>query len=258
VSAKLVLERVGKTFLSRTGEVQALRGIDLAVEEGEFVTLVGPSGAGKTTLLNLVAGLERPDEGCVRVNGRLVRGPGPDRVVMFQEPALFPWLSVAANVEFGLAVRGMARRRRRELALAWLRMVHLEAFADAWVHELSGGMRQRVALVRALVLEPEVLLMDEPFAALDPPTRQALTAELEALWQRLHMTVLFVSHQVSSGVQLADRVVALGLRPGRVVDEYRVTLPRPRAPDMPGLDALVHRIEARTQRERPEEPERAG
>jgi len=258
---KLVVDGVGKAFSTRTGDLRALKGIDLSVFPGEFVTLVGPSGSGKTTLLNIIAGLEEPDEGRVLVDSRPVRGPGPDRVVMFQEAALFPWLTVRANVEFGLAMRGTPRRERRERSTAYLRMVRLDAFAEARVHELSGGMRQRVALVRALVLDPDVLLMDEPFASLDAESRDALAHELEHLWDQLHMTVVFVSHHVHEGVRLADRVIAFGQRPGRILAEYPVDRPRPRGADDEALAALARTIEARftadVRAEQASEPARA-
>ncbi len=242
---KLQLERVGKVFRAKSGEVEALRGINLRLRKGEFVSLVGPSGCGKTTTLNIIAGLEEADEGEVLVDGRAVRGPGPDRTVMFQESALFPWMTVRRNVEFGLLLKGVGRAKRREKAEEYLKLVHLQQFADSFVHTLSGGMRQRVALARALVLEPEVLLMDEPFAALDAQTQQKLAGELEALWKQLQMTVVFVTHHVANGVQLAERVVVFGTHPGRIIAEYEVDLPRPRRLDDPALLALSERITER-------------
>jgi NitT/TauT family transport system ATP-binding protein len=242
---KLELSGVGKVFKAKTGEVVALRDIHLSVEKGEFVALVGPSGCGKTTLLNIIAGLEIPDEGEVRVDGRVVRGPGPDRIVMFQESALFPWLTVRANVEFGLSLKGLRRAERRRRALEGLKLVHLSAFADSYIHELSGGMRQRVALVRSLVLEPEVLLMDEPFAALDAQTRESLTRELEAIWNAMRMTVVFVTHQVSSGIELAERMIVFGVHPGRIIGDYPVELPRPRQEADPRVSRLAERITER-------------
>jgi len=242
---KLELSNVGKVFKTKTGEVEALRGIHLKVEKGEFVALVGPSGCGKTTLLNIIAGLEIPDEGKVLVDGNAVCSPGPDRIVMFQESALFPWLTVRANIEFGLALKGLRRPERRRRALEGLRLVHLSGSADAYVHQLSGGMRQRVALVRALVLEPEVLLMDEPFAALDAQTRASLSRELEALWKAMEMTVVFVTHHVSSGVELAERMVVFGAHPGRIIGDYRVDLARPRREDDPRVVHLAEHITER-------------
>jgi NitT/TauT family transport system ATP-binding protein len=215
------------------------------MRKGEFVSLVGPSGCGKTTLLNIIAGLEMPDEGEVLVDGHAVKAPGPDRTVMFQESALFPWLTVQANVEFGLMLKGVGRKERRRRALDGLKLVHLSSFASSYVHELSGGMRQRVALVRSLVLEPEVLLMDEPFAALDAESRLSLTRELESLWKQMQMTVVFVTHQVSSGVQLGERVLAFGTHPGRIIAQYHVDLPRPRREEDPALLKLSEEITER-------------
>ncbi len=242
---KLELSDVGKAFKTKSGHVEALRGIHLRVEKGEFVALVGPSGCGKTTLLNIIAGLEIPDEGQVLVDGKAVSSPGPDRIVMFQESALFPWLTVRANIEFGLALKGLRRPERRRRALEGLKLVHLSGFADSYVHQLSGGMRQRVALVRALVLEPEVLLMDEPFAALDAQSRASLSRELEGLWKAMEMTVVFVTHHVSSGIELAERMVVFGAHPGRIIGDYRVDLARPRREDDPWVARLAEHITER-------------
>lgn len=242
---KLELVGVSKIFATKTGEVEALRNIHLSLRRGEFISLVGPSGCGKTTLLNIIAGLEIPDEGDVRVDGRTVKAPGPDRIVMFQESALFPWLTVRSNVEFGLMLKGLSRKARTKKAVEGLKLVGLSAFADSFVHELSGGMRQRAALARALVLEPDVLLMDEPFAALDAESRGALTREIEALWKQMAMTVVFVTHHVPGGVQLAERVIVFGTHPGRILGEYRIDLPRPRREGERGLVELSEVITER-------------
>ncbi len=239
---KLQLVEIGKVFVTKTGQVEALRKINLTLQKGEFVALMGPSGCGKTTLLNLVAGLEQADEGQVRVDGKVVKGAGPDRIVMFQESALFPWLNVQSNVEFGMALQKVNRRERRRRASEGLQHVHLSSFAKSYVHELSGGMRQRVALARALVLKPDILLMDEPFAALDADTRLALTREVESLWKEMQMTVVFVTHHVPSGVQLAERIVVFGTHPGRILSEYRVDFPRPRDEADPEVLALSQQI----------------
>ncbi len=227
----IVLDGVAKIFTSTRGTVEALADMHLDIDEGEFVCLVGRSGCGKTTLLNLIAGLDRPDAGSVLVDGRPVRGPGPDRGVLFQESALFPWLSVRQNVEFGMAMQKVPRRERRRRALGWLRTVGVHPFADAFVHELSGGMRQRVSLARALALEPRILLMDEPFAALDVHSRAALHAELERLWMDTGKTIVFVTHDVGEAVRLGSRVIVLGRRPARVCCSVEVPLPRPRTDD---------------------------
>jgi NitT/TauT family transport system ATP-binding protein len=204
---------------------------DLVIPRGAFVCVVGPSGCGKSTVLNLVAGLERPSAGEVRVRGAPVAGPGPDRTVMFQDSALFPWLSVRANVAFPLEVAGVPAAASAARVERALRLVHLWRFRDAQPHELSGGMRQRAALARALVGEPAILLMDEPFAALDAQTRGLLHAELERIWLATRCTVVFVTHNVREAVRLGDRVLVFGTRPGRLTCDLAVELPRPRDAD---------------------------
>jgi NitT/TauT family transport system ATP-binding protein len=229
VPAKLSVSGVTKTFAGTKGRITALDHVTLDVEEGEFVGLVGPSGCGKTTLLNLVAGLERPDAGTVQFDGRPVEGPGSDRMVMFQESALFPWLDVMENVLFGLRLKpGLDRSTRRGFAHYYLRMVGLDRFRHSSVHELSGGMKQRVALARALAPEPRVLLMDEPFAALDALTREQFYRDLQQIQQARRRTVILVTHNVREAVTLADRVVLLSAHPGRIREEFRISLPRPR------------------------------
>jgi NitT/TauT family transport system ATP-binding protein len=236
---KLEIREVSKVFHSRGGHIHALDGISLTVEQGEFVCLVGPSGCGKTTLLNIVAGLVAPSRGEVRVDGRLVSGPGTDRVVIFQDGALFPWLNVRANVEFGLKMADVPAARRRELSDQFLHMVHLHRFADVYVHELSGGMKQRVALARALVLDPAVLLMDEPFGSLDAQTRDILHLELQDIWARTRKTILFVTHNVREALCLGDRVIVLTAQPGRVKAEFKIALPHPRQIEDHALVDLV-------------------
>ena len=225
---KLELCSVTKTFLSKRGDTRALQDISLSVAPGEFVCLLGPSGCGKSTLLNLIAGLETPDTGSVLMDGQPVTEPGRDRVVIFQEAALFPWLNVQDNVAFGLAAAGVPKAEQADKALQYLRLVHLGSFKKAFVHELSGGMKQRVALARALALEPEVLLMDEPFAALDAQTRDTLHGELQDIWTQTSKTIVFVTHNVREAFVLGDRVVLMSARPGRIKREFRCELPRPR------------------------------
>ncbi len=232
------LSGVSKRFPAARHGSLALTGVDLAIPTGQFVCLVGPSGCGKSTILNLVAGLEAPTAGEVRVRGERVTGPGPDRTVMFQDSALFPWLSVERNVAFPLEIARLPRGERAVRIERALRMVHLWRFRTAQPHELSGGMRQRAALARALVADPSILLMDEPFAALDAQTRDVLHAELERIWLETRRTVIFVTHNVREAVRLGDRVVILGTRPGRVKRVLDVDLPRPRDPD----DREVHRL----------------
>lgn len=226
---KLVVDGVSKTFRIRRRDVCALDNVSLNVREGEFVCLVGPSGCGKTTLLNIIAGLETPERGQVLADGQPITGPGRDRMVMFQESALFPWLDVLGNLLFGLNLKpNLRRRERREVAHFYLKLVGLDKFTHANIHELSGGMKQRVALARALAPNPRVLLMDEPFAALDALTREQLYGDIQRIWQERRKTILFVTHNVREAACLGDRVVLFSPNPGRIREEFSVTLPRPR------------------------------
>jgi NitT/TauT family transport system ATP-binding protein len=226
---KLVVENVTKRFRTHKGEIHALDNVSLAVREGEFVCLVGPSGCGKTTLLNLIAGLDLPDSGQILANGKPVTGPGSDRMVMFQEPALFPWLDVFDNVMFGLKLKPrLNNKERREVATYYLELVGLQRFMYANIHELSGGMKQRVALARCLAPNPRVLLMDEPFAALDALTREQLYGDLQEICRKRPKTILFVTHNVREAACLGDRVVLFSPNPGRVQEQFPVGLPRPR------------------------------
>ena len=226
---KLVVEGVSKSFPGRSGTVHALENVSLQVKEGEIVCLVGPSGCGKSTLLYIIAGLEQPDGGRVLADGQPIPGPGRDRMVMFQESALFPWLDVMGNVLFGLKLKpNLKDPERREVARYYLQLVGLEKFARANIHELSGGMKQRVALARALAPNPRVLLMDEPFAALDAMTREQLYGDIQEIWRKRRKTIVFVTHNVREAACLGDRVLLFSPRPGRIREEFRVDLPRPR------------------------------
>ncbi len=243
MSAELEIRNVSKTFLTRSGGVGALENISLEVTEGEFICLVGPSGCGKSTLLNMVAGLETSGDGHIALDGRPIQGPGADRVVIFQEGGLFPWLTVIENVEFGLKERkDISKARRCEMAEYFLKLVHLDKFKNAYIHELSGGMRQRVAIARGLVLEPRILLMDEPFAALDTQTRDLLVEELRGIHDKLRNTILFVTHHVREAAYLADRVALFTFRPGRIKQIFPVDIPKPRDPDDPRLEKLIREI----------------
>jgi NitT/TauT family transport system ATP-binding protein len=225
----ITLSAVSKHFTSRRGTHHALAEVSLTIDEGQFVCLLGPSGCGKSTLLNLIAGLERPDAGSVLLDGKPITGPGPDRSVMFQDSALFPWLTVRRNVNFGLELAGIkGKAQQDELVESFLKKVHLWRFRDAYVHELSGGMKQRVALARALAPDPRVLLMDEPFAALDAQTRDVLHGELTEIWRATKKTVVFVTHNVREAVRLGDRVVLMAIRPGRIKLDEPIALARPR------------------------------
>jgi NitT/TauT family transport system ATP-binding protein len=226
-SPKLQIEHVRKEFSSRRGPVVALQDTHVSVQPGEFVCFVGPSGCGKSTLLNIIAGLDSPSHGVVLVNGQPIKGPGHDRGMIFQEPALFPWLNVIQNVEFGLRER-FEKERRQEVARYFLQLVHLGRFEKSYIHELSGGMKSRVAIARAFAMNPQVLLMDEPFAALDAQTRDILHEELQDIWSLTRKTILFVTHNVREAVILGDRVMVFTARPGKIKKEYRIELPHPR------------------------------
>jgi len=234
------IHQVSKTFEQRIGgSYKALDNISLTIGRGEFVSLLGPSGCGKSTVLNLVAGLEDHNEGTIEINGKKVNGPGADRVVVFQEHGLFPWLTVLDNVAFGLKQKGVGKKQRHELAMEQIKSVHLSRFADRYPHELSGGMRQRAAIARALAMDPEILLMDEPFAALDEQTRLILHKELEEIWMRTRKTILFITHNIREAVILSDRVVVMSTRPGTIKKEFAVKAARPRD----SADSVLHHVE---------------
>lgn len=221
-------QSVSKTYPGRTG-VQALAEVDLAIRDGEFVALLGPSGCGKSTLLNLLAGFEPLSDGHLTFAGQHVQKPGPDRAVVFQEASLFPWLSVWDNITFGPRVQRRSQIEYEEKARAMLRLVGLDAFKDALPAQLSGGMRQRVGIARALVMSPRALLMDEPFGALDAQTRLAMQQLLLDVWQTLGISVLFVTHDIDEAILLADRICVMSARPGRITREIQVDLRRPRS-----------------------------
>jgi NitT/TauT family transport system ATP-binding protein len=226
---KLSIEGVSKWFRDGVVEVHALDDVTLSVDEGEFVVLVGRSGCGKSTLLNMIAGLERPDKGTISAEGKPVTAPGRERMVMFQESALFPWLNVLGNVLFGLKLKpGLKDHERREVAQYYLKLVGLERNTKSNIHELSGGMRQRVALARALAPNPRMLLMDEPFAALDAMTREQLYGDLQEIWAARKKTIIFVTHNVREAACLGDRVVLFSPHPGRIREQFKIDLPRPR------------------------------
>ena len=242
------VEHVGLTFRSRSGaEVVALKDLSLEVADKEFSVIVGPSGCGKSSLLMLIAGLEEPTSGLCRVGGRVVHGPGSDRGMVFQGFSLFPWLTVEKNIEFGMSLKGMSPAKRRERARYYVQAVGLTGFENAYPKQLSGGMKQRVAIARSLANEPEVLLMDEPFGALDSQTRSVMQELLLGIWEREHKTVLFVTHDIDEAIFLADIVYVMSARPGRFIDRIEVGLPRPRSYGMqtsPEFIELKKRIQA--------------
>jgi len=225
----VIVENLSKAFPKEDGDViWALKDINLEIRDEEFICLVGPSGCGKTTLLRIIAGLESPTTGRVIVDGNVVTGPDPRRGMVFQEYSLFPWQKVIDNIAFGLEMRGVGKEERRRIGERYLEMVGLSQFRDAYPYELSGGMRQRVAIARALANDPDVLLMDEPFGALDAQTRNRMQGELLSIWEQTKKTILFVTHSVDEAVYLSDRIVVLTPRPGSVREIVEIPWPRPR------------------------------
>jgi NitT/TauT family transport system ATP-binding protein len=239
--SKLAISRLNKSF----GGLEALRGIDLAIERGEFISVVGPSGCGKTTFLRIIAGLEQASSGEVRLDGQAVRKPGGDRGFVFQNDSLLPWRDVFSNAMIGREISGLTGPAQRKHTMELLKLVGLEGFEHYYPRQLSGGMRQRVNLARALAIDPEILLMDEPFSALDAQTREIMQTELLRIWDDGRKTVLFVTHQIDEAVFLSDRVLVFGRRPGRLQEEVKIGLPRPRDLTMkrkPEFVALVDHI----------------
>jgi NitT/TauT family transport system ATP-binding protein len=238
MAAQIRIRNATKVFRAHGREVEALRDITFDVPAGQFACLLGPSGCGKSTLLNAVAGFSPPTSGSVEVDGRPVDGPGPDRGMVFQEYALFPWMTVEQNVAFGLDIRRMPKAEIREKVSSLLSMLHLGEFRDRYPKDLSGGMRQRVAIARVLAIDSPILLMDEPFGALDALTRHNLQDELLRIWESLRKTVLFVTHSIEESIYLADRIVVMTYRPGTVKRDLAVDLPRPRDTSAPAFNEL--------------------
>jgi NitT/TauT family transport system ATP-binding protein len=241
---------VGRVYESAQGPVTALRNIEFEVHNREFISVIGPSGCGKSTLIRIVSGLESCSSGAVLLDGKPVTGPGPDRGMVFQAYTLFPWLTVKQNVMFGPRMKGVAQARAEQQALEWLRVVGLSQFCDHYPSQLSGGMKQRVAIARALANEPRILLMDEPFGALDAQTRASMQAHLLKICASVEITVLFITHDLDEAIYLSDRIVVLGAHPGRVLEIIEVPVPRPRSTDQflsgpflatkARLEALIH------------------
>ena len=229
---KVKIDHVEKVYDGRNGKMIALNGIDLDIMENEFICVVGPSGCGKSTLLNIIAGLLEPTSGAVYVDDKKVEGTGTERGVVFQQYALFPWLTVLKNVMFGLKLKGMKDAEAKEIAMKYIKMVELEDFVDSYPKELSGGMKQRVAIARAYAVQPEVLLMDEPFGALDAQTRTQLQSELIRTWQEEKKTCFFITHDVEEAIILATKVIIMSARPGRIKKIVDINLPYPRTQDL--------------------------
>jgi NitT/TauT family transport system ATP-binding protein len=225
---KLEAKNIVKYFSHDSHNLKALGGINLKIESGDFVCLVGPSGCGKSTFLRIVAGLEKPDEGQIIFDGQPVTETGPERIMVFQEGALFPWLKVQDNVEFGLKMAGISKEERAKISRRYLDMMQLTKFADSFTYQLSTGMKQRVAIARALVMDPDVLLMDEPFAALDPQTRDLLLVEMQLIWEKTKKTILFVTHNVAEAAVLGTKVAVFSNRPSIIKKEFTNDFPRPR------------------------------
>jgi NitT/TauT family transport system ATP-binding protein len=242
---EVAIRGVGKSY----GDLVALDAVGFDIADGEFCSILGHSGCGKTTLLNLVAGFDRPSRGEIRVDGALVAEPSWERAMIFQDYALFPWLTVAGNVAFGLEMKRVPAHKRREIVRAHIELVGLAGFEDKLPHELSGGMKQRVAIARSLSVAPRVLLMDEPFAALDAQNRAFMQDELQRIWSRERKTVLLVTHSIDEAVKLSDRIIVMTRRPGRIKAELRVELPRPRDEEDPLYLALRKRLRALLQEE---------
>jgi len=241
----LTIRGVTKRFAVGDGEVEALAPVDLSIPKGEFVCMIGASGCGKSTLLRIIAGFEEPTTGSVAMYGKAITGPGSDRGMVFQDYALFPWMTVRENISFGLRQRHLPREEIVGTADEFIRMVGLERFADRYPNQLSGGMKQRVAIARVLANNASILLMDEPFGALDALTREQLQNELLQIWKRTGVTTIFVTHSVEEAVLLADRVLVMSAGPGRIDSDFRIDLPRPRDVSSPEFNALRRDIARR-------------
>lgn len=242
--AQILIDAVHKVFPTPGDDVVALKGIQLDIRPGEFVCLLGPSGCGKSTLLNAIAGFSLPTSGQIRVGSNVVTGPGPDRGMVFQEYALFPWMTVAKNIAFGLEVKGQAQAEIDSTVERLLKVLKLSDFRHRFPKDLSGGMRQRVAIARVLALDSPVMLMDEPFGALDALTRRSLQDELLRIWDELRKTIVFVTHSIEESIYLADRIVVMTYRPGMIKRDMRVDLPRPHDPSSSAFNALKRDLTA--------------
>jgi NitT/TauT family transport system ATP-binding protein len=241
-TSQIVVAGVNKVFRTGEREVVALKDINLEISEGQFVCLLGPSGCGKSTLLNAVAGFSLPSTGSIHADGKLVTGPGPERGMVFQEYALFPWMTVEQNIAFGLEIKGMEKAAIQTRVMELLKMLSLTDFKSRFPKDLSGGMRQRVAIARVLALDSPIMLMDEPFGALDALTRRNLQDELLRIWAELKKTIIFVTHSIEEAIYLADRIVVMTYRPGTVKRDLAITLPRLRDPSAPEFNALKREL----------------
>ncbi|WP_096201451.1 ABC transporter ATP-binding protein [Bacillus sp. FJAT-45350] len=241
--AGIQIEKVSKTFENKEEKTTytVFENIDLNVKTGEFVSLLGPSGCGKSTLLNIIAGLDSASTGTVTAEDKIVKAPGSDRGVVFQEAALMPWMTVLDNVMFALKKK-LSKDEAKKRAIEYLKLVHLSKFIDSYPHELSGGMKQRVSIARALAMDPSILLMDEPFGALDEQTRSTLHKEVQFIWETTRKTIVFVTHNIRESILLSDRIILMGTRPGGIIGEFTVDLPRPRKQASPEFVELEEKI----------------
>lgn len=239
---KLEAKNIVKYFDHEGHHLKALGGINLKIEAGDFVCLVGPSGCGKSTFLRIAAGLSAPDEGQILFDGKPITTTGPERIMVFQEGALFPWLKVVDNVEFGLKIAGIPKDERSQISNRYLDMMQLTKFADSYTYQLSTGMKQRVAIARALVMDPDVLLMDEPFASLDAQTRDLLLVEMQLIWEKTKKTILFVTHNVAEATVLGNKIVVFSNRPSIIKKEFENNFPRPRVTEDESLLKLQQEI----------------
>lgn len=235
---KIEIKNIKKDFVSRP----ALGSVNLTINKGEFICLLGPSGCGKSTLINILAGLLEPSSGEIYFDNKSSNEIGKERAMVFQEGALFPWLTVIENVEFGMIIKGINKKDAREKAMDYLKMVHLKKFANSYIHELSGGMKQRVSIARALTLDSELLLMDEPFSALDSQTKTILQQEVQKIWYDTGKTIVFVTHNIEEAVLLADRVIVMGTNPGHIKKEFKIELGRPRIQGSLDVSYMVSKI----------------
>ena len=236
------IDNIKKIFETRQKTQTTLESINLEIKKGEFVCLLGPSGCGKSTFLNILAGLLEPSEGKIYFNDKESHKIGSERAVVFQDGALFPWLTVVENVEFGMKIKGINKEEAREKAMKYLKMVHLTKFANSFIHELSGGMRQRVSIARALTIDSDLILMDEPFSALDSQTKSILQMEVQKIWYETGKTIVFVTHHVEEAVLLADRVIVMGANPGHIKKEFKIELGRPRVSGSLDVSYMVSEI----------------
>ncbi|OZI37150.1 ABC transporter ATP-binding protein [Bordetella genomosp. 10] len=245
MTEKISTRGLGKEYAARDengrrSTISVLHDFDLDIREGEFISILGPSGCGKSTFLSILAGLTERSAGSVAINGQELKGINPNQGVVFQGYALFPWQTVLENIEFGLEIRGVPKRERRRVAQEYLQLVGLDGFGNRYPHEISGGMKQRVAIARSLAYKPDVLLMDEPFAALDAQTREILQYELLRIWEQHKKTIVFITHSLDEAIFLSDRIAVMTKRPGTIKEIIDVPLPRPRNPELRNTEAFVH------------------